>query len=168
MIKQWPNRVVASLALTAGLSTACLAAEIAETKFPWREAGLSERDAATHLLSRFTFGPRLTEIDGVIETGLEAWLETQLAASIEETVLQRKLEPLDILSMSGGEIADTFPFTGRVVIQLAARGLLESSGAPGRPPRRPGESDQAEGGGQGMGGTRAVLQEFYREHGYCW
>ncbi|HEY8021363.1 MAG TPA: hypothetical protein VIH93_09685, partial [Thermoanaerobaculia bacterium] len=38
---------------------------------PWRQAGLSERQAAAHLLNRFAFGPRPGEIDAVVAMGLD-------------------------------------------------------------------------------------------------
>jgi len=47
--------------------------------FPWREAGLTEREAAAHLLNRFSYGPRPGEIDQVLKIGLERWFERQLA-----------------------------------------------------------------------------------------
>ena len=164
---RWPNGLVVSglatcLWAAAGLGTSSLAAEPgAQPRLPWIEAGLSERQAAAHLLNRFTFGPRPKEIDHVVETGLEAWLERQLEAALDESVLEQKLSPLDTLSMSGGEIADGFPFTGRVVIQLANRGLIDPGGTPGSPSQSPN-------GRPGMRGTRGVLERFYRENGYRW
>ena len=42
---------------------------------PWKEAGLTEREAAAHLLNRFSYGPRPGEIEKVIDMGLDRWLE---------------------------------------------------------------------------------------------
>ncbi|HBL30606.1 MAG TPA: DUF1800 domain-containing protein [Acidobacteria bacterium] len=52
--------------------------------FPWQEAGLTEREAATHLLNRFAYGPRPGDVDRVLATGLERWFEQQLAGPREK------------------------------------------------------------------------------------
>ncbi|MGE0493843.1 MAG: DUF1800 domain-containing protein [Vulcanimicrobiota bacterium] len=44
----------------------------------YREAGLTRREAAAHLLSRFTFGARPGEVDQVLAMGLDKWLDQQL------------------------------------------------------------------------------------------
>ncbi len=50
---------------------------------PYREAGLTPRQAAAHLVSRFTFGARPDEVDRVVEIGLEEWFSRQLSATPE-------------------------------------------------------------------------------------
>lgn len=45
---------------------------------PGRQNGLSERQAAVHLLDRFGYGPRPGEVDRLLEIGLETWLDAQL------------------------------------------------------------------------------------------
>ena len=41
------------------------------TTQPWRRAGLTDRQAAAHLLDRFTFGARPGEVERVAAMGLE-------------------------------------------------------------------------------------------------
>lgn len=53
-----------------------------ELYFPYREAGLSREEAAAHLLSRFSFGPRPGEVDEVARQGPEAWFEAQLEGGL--------------------------------------------------------------------------------------
>lgn len=53
-----------------------------ELYFPYREAGLSRQEAAAHLLSRFSFGPRPGEVERVALQGPEAWFAAQLAGGI--------------------------------------------------------------------------------------
>ena len=48
-------------------------------KFPWAQAGLTERQAAAHLLSRFTYGATPGQVDAVVQQGLENWWAQQLA-----------------------------------------------------------------------------------------
>ncbi|MFQ5571098.1 MAG: DUF1800 domain-containing protein [Rhodothermales bacterium] len=87
---------------------------------PYAEAGLTEREAATHLLNRFTFGPRPGDIDRVVNVGLETWLDRQLRADFPEKTLDRRLRPLNALNMPVLEIAKTYPNPG-VVQRMAAR-----------------------------------------------
>ena len=42
---------------------------------PYKQAGLTEKQAALHLLNRFTFGPRPGDVDKLVYMGLENWLE---------------------------------------------------------------------------------------------
>jgi hypothetical protein len=39
-------------------------------RFPFRQAGLTERQAAAHLLSRFTYGATPGQVDAVVKMGL--------------------------------------------------------------------------------------------------
>ena len=80
---------------------------VSSTRFPWKQAGLTEREAAAHLLSRFSYGPRPGEIDRVVKMGLERWFERQLAARQAEPHLER-LDELPALSMPAAEIARTY------------------------------------------------------------
>ena len=41
--------------------------------FPYKKAGLTEREAAAHLMTRFTYGAAPGQIDAVVKTGLEKW-----------------------------------------------------------------------------------------------
>jgi hypothetical protein len=43
-------------------------------KFPWRQAGLTERQAAAHLLSRFTYGATPGQVDVVMQQGWKTGL----------------------------------------------------------------------------------------------
>ena len=49
-----------------------LAGPLAAEKLPWEAAGLTERQAAAHLLDRFAYGPRPGDIDRLLEQGLES------------------------------------------------------------------------------------------------
>ena len=49
---------------------------------PYREAGLSEREAAAHLLDRLAYGARPEDVDSVVEMGVERWAMPALLKSI--------------------------------------------------------------------------------------
>jgi uncharacterized protein (DUF1800 family) len=55
-------------------------------KMPYAKAGLSERQAAAHLLSRFTFGAKPGQIDAILAKGLDNWFEEQLNGSAPESL----------------------------------------------------------------------------------
>lgn len=68
--------------------------EAERTKFPYKKAGLTERQAAAHLLSRFTFGARPGDIDALVNMGLEKWFSQQLAAGLKEDELNKRLSSI--------------------------------------------------------------------------
>ncbi len=92
---------------------------------PWEQAGLTEREAAAHLLDRLTFGPRPGEIDRVLEMGLEAWLDGQLDSSLTEPDLARRLAPLETIGLPPEEAAERYPNPGIVVRQLIESGEID-------------------------------------------
>ncbi|MEL6613240.1 MAG: DUF1800 family protein [Bacteroidota bacterium] len=48
------------------------------SRMPYIEAGLTEREAAAHLLNRFAYGPRPGDVDAMVNQGLDAWFAAQL------------------------------------------------------------------------------------------
>jgi uncharacterized protein (DUF1800 family) len=93
-------------------------------KFPYKAAGLSDRAAAAHLLSRFTFGATPGEIDAVVKEGLEKWFEKQLIANFPDDSLNMMLGRFDALSLSNSEIADIYPRGGREVRMAIRDGVI--------------------------------------------
>ena len=83
--------------------------QINEIHFPYRAQGLTEREAAAHLLSRFTFGAAPGQIDEVVKMGLETWFAKQLEGSFSEDSLQQRLSKFQFLNLSNSQIVNTFP-----------------------------------------------------------
>ncbi|MEJ7672841.1 MAG: DUF1800 family protein [Chitinophagaceae bacterium] len=77
--------------------------------FPFKSAGLTEREAAAHLLSRFTYGATPGQIDEVVNMGLEKWFEQQLNNSLADDSLNQRLRGYDALKLSNEQIVNTFP-----------------------------------------------------------
>lgn len=94
--------------------------EARHRRFPYREAGLTERQAAAHLISRFTYGATPGQVDEVVKMGLEKWFRQQLDAALPDDSLQTMLAQYDALKLSNEQIAETFPKNGQVV-RLAIR-----------------------------------------------
>ncbi|HEV8577494.1 MAG TPA: DUF1800 domain-containing protein [Thermoanaerobaculia bacterium] len=91
---------------------------------PWKEAGLTERQAAAHLLNRFAFGPRPGEVDAVVKVGLDRWFARQLAADLPDGRVEEDLRAFPALRMSTREIAKTYPPPGVVLYQAREAGIL--------------------------------------------
>ncbi|MDE3142979.1 MAG: DUF1800 domain-containing protein [Bacteroidota bacterium] len=89
-------------------------------KFPYKKAGLTKREAAAHLLNRFTFGPTPGQIDEVVNMGLENWFAQQLNETIDDSDLQKRLAGYDALNLTTEQIVNTYPNPGQL-IQLARK-----------------------------------------------
>lgn len=93
-------------------------------KFPYPEAGLTQQEAAIHLLNRFTYGPRQGEVDKILQTGLENWFAGQLAAEQPDQELNSMLAGYDALSMSNEEIVNTFPDVPKLLKMAVEDGVI--------------------------------------------
>ena len=93
-------------------------------QFPWRQAGLTERQAAAHLISRFTYGAKPGQVDAVVQMGLENWFARQLEASLPDDSLDQRLSRYDALELSNTEVANTYPRNGQVVRMAIRDGVI--------------------------------------------
>ena len=84
-------------------------------RFPYKKAGLTEKQAAAHLLNRFTFGPTPGQIDEVVNMGLEKWFAQQLNESLDDTDMLKRLISYDALNLSSEEIVNTYPNPGQII-----------------------------------------------------
>jgi uncharacterized protein (DUF1800 family) len=115
------------LALSLALSAVWVVAQEEKPSaihMPWKQAGLTDRQAAAHLLNRFAFGPRPGEVDAVVKMGLDRWFERQLAGGLPDGKVQEDLRDLPALGMSTAEIFKTYPPTGLVLLQAKQAGVL--------------------------------------------
>jgi uncharacterized protein (DUF1800 family) len=86
--------------------------------------GLTAEQKAIHLLNRITFGPRPGDVERVMKTGWEKFLDEQLHPErIPDQLVEQKLQTIPSVRMSAEEIASTYP-PGVVINQaLQARGI---------------------------------------------
>ncbi len=103
--------------LLAALATSARAAG----DLPWRQAGLTERQAAAHLLDRFAYGPRPGEIDELVALGLGNWVEGQLAGDLPGSVTAAKLSRVPALAMSQSEIVRRFNYGRGPLVKAALK-----------------------------------------------
>lgn len=94
-------------------------------KFPFAKAGLSSREAAAHLLSRFSFGAKPGQVEEVVKMGLENWFQQQLLAGADEAVVNKKLANYESLGMTNEEIVQTFPRPAQLLRKAIRDGAVE-------------------------------------------
>lgn len=75
---------------------------------PYQKAGLTKRQAAAHLLNRFSFGIQPGQIDEVVNMGIENWLQQQLDASLPDTDLEKRISNFEALTMNNEAIVNTY------------------------------------------------------------
>jgi uncharacterized protein (DUF1800 family) len=89
-------------------------------KFPYKQAGLTERQAAEHLLDRFTYGATPGQIDSVMAMGLEKWFDQQLSASQSDDSLDKRLRAYNGINLSNTQVCKIYP-PGFVIRTLAIK-----------------------------------------------
>jgi uncharacterized protein (DUF1800 family) len=92
---------------------------------PYAAAGLTDRQAAAHLLDRFTYGPAPGQIDRVVMEGLERWFARQLRATEYSDDLRDKLSRLESLRKTNREIVREYPRAGRVKRRAIEEGRID-------------------------------------------
>jgi uncharacterized protein (DUF1800 family) len=117
-------------------------------RFPWRQAGLTERQAAAHLLSRFTYGAAPGQVDVVARMGLENWFAEQLASQLPDDSLEQVLSRYDALELSNEEVAETYPRNGQVIRMAVRDGVVDKDSV---------KTDRAT--------YRAVIQNYMQQRG---
>lgn len=146
-------------------------------ELPYARHGWDKREAAAHLLARFTFGAQPGEVESVAEQGLEVWLEQQLTASFPETELQGKLAQLpETYRMSNQQIIAEYPLPFQLKAQARRQGqgemdrreLMRQARQDGaRPPRELGSTLLAQKlyhARYGQAQLREVMTEFWFNH----
>ena len=93
-------------------------------QMPYKKEGLTNNQAAAHLLSRLTFGARPNDVDEVIKMGLGRWVEKQLDASFSNDLINAKLADYETLKMDNETIVNTYLNAGQVVKLSQKAGLL--------------------------------------------
>ena len=92
--------------------------------FPYKGAGLTDKQAAAHLLSRFTYGAKNGDVDFVVKTGLEKWFETQLEGKLNDQELNQMLLKYDAINLSNTEVENLYPRNAQVVRFAVKDGYL--------------------------------------------
>ncbi|TCD03474.1 DUF1800 domain-containing protein [Pedobacter psychroterrae] len=88
---------------------------LASLIFPFKQAGLTEREAAAHLLSRFTYGARPGEVDKVLKIGLEKWFIGQLEGKYSDNELDKLLSEYPDINLTNTEVENKYPRQAKIV-----------------------------------------------------
>jgi uncharacterized protein (DUF1800 family) len=117
--------VAAALCLPGGVAVLSAGTERQPSvHLPWKAAGLTEREAAAHLLNRFAYGPRPGEVDEVVKMGLDRWFERQLAGNLPDPRVTAELRPLSALALPSADIVRTYPNPGEVLREAKKAGAV--------------------------------------------
>ncbi len=92
---------------------------------PWKAAGLTEKQAAAHLISRFTFGNKPGLIDEMADKGLENWFVEQLDGRQNDEALTAKLREYDALGLSNEQVLNTFPRNAKILKLAIDEGFID-------------------------------------------
>ena len=92
--------------------------------FPYKQAGLTERQAAAHLLSRFTYGAKSGDVDAVVKEGLEKWFERQLNGNMSDRELETMLEPYHDINLTNDEVENKYPRQPKVLRMAIKDGII--------------------------------------------
>ncbi|WP_205504256.1 DUF1800 domain-containing protein [Rufibacter psychrotolerans] len=124
-------------------------------QFPHKKAGLTERQAAAHLLSRFTFGARPGQVDEVVKMGLEKWFMQQLQTTLPDQELEQKLAGFASLQMTNEQIAHAYASNSQILRLAIDEGIITKEEARNNIPDK--ESRLA---------YKARLSAFMKEKGF--
>ncbi|MXV15709.1 DUF1800 domain-containing protein [Hufsiella ginkgonis] len=91
---------------------------------PYKKAGLTDKQAAAHLLSRFSYGPTPGQVAAVAEMGPENWLREQLDGKMPDDALNQRLEIYDAIDLSNEQVAQTYPKPGQIIRIGVKEGII--------------------------------------------
>lgn len=111
----WLKRSIAVFSLIASTAFIPVDPYSSTIRMPYQQAGLSKEQAAAHLLNRFSFGIQPGQINEVVKTGLENWLQQQLEASLPDTELDKRLAGFDALKMNNEEIVNHYLTPAQII-----------------------------------------------------
>lgn len=94
--------------------------------FPYENGGLSEEEAAIHLLSRFTYGYNALDLQEVHDEGLEKWFFRQLQGDMAENELTELLVPYADAMLDNKTLSEKYPRNTRVRRMMIDEGYIPS------------------------------------------
>lgn len=91
----------------------------------YKKAGLTDRQAALHLLNRFTFGPKPNDIEELLKIGADKWFSQQLSAKFSNADLNSRLANYDAINLSNEEVNKIFPKNAQVLRMAIKDGFID-------------------------------------------
>ena len=142
---------LALLVLGIPASASEFAASAETLRLPWHAAGLSEAEAAAHLLDRLAYGARPGDVERLTAMGIEAWVAGQLDGDLADPRIESILAGFATLRLSSRETSERFPSVGRLLREAEIEGIVKPEDF------RDGELDPA---------ARARVLDYARKQGY--
>lgn len=93
--------------------------------FPYKKAGLTERQAAAHLLSRFSYGSKEGDVDALVKMGLERWFQQQLDGQLPDDSLNVMLSRFPDINLSNTEVENKYPRSNVVLKRAIQDGFIQ-------------------------------------------
>ena len=92
---------------------------------PYKKMGLTQEQAAAHLLGRFSFGATPGQVKEVVDMGLDKWLQQQFDGKLPDDEVAKRLpaSEYDALTLTDEQIVNTYLNAGQV-IRIAAKNNL--------------------------------------------
>jgi uncharacterized protein (DUF1800 family) len=79
------------------------------TGFTTSDSKLTDRQRALHALNRLAFGPRPGEVDVIMKTGVDVWIEQQLhPEGIPDRAVEARVAALPTMTLSNAQIVKTY------------------------------------------------------------
>lgn len=94
-------------------------------RFPYQKAGLTDKEAAAHLISRFSFGVNPGQVEEVAKMGVEKWFAEQLEGSIGDKLIEERLAGYESLKMNNQQIVQTYPKAGQILKMAIRNGEID-------------------------------------------
>ncbi len=94
-------------------------------KMSYKKAGLTEQEAALHLLNRFTFGPKPGQVEEVVKQGLENWFLAQLQGAPDNEAVRVRLAGYPALTMPTDSIVNTYLQPAQLLRLAIAKGYID-------------------------------------------
>jgi uncharacterized protein (DUF1800 family) len=115
----------AAFTLLSAFSQSHLSAPEPKINLPYKKMGLTQEQAAAHLLGRFSFGATPGQVKAVANMGLEKWLEQQLEGKLPDDEVNKRLAGYDALALNNQTIVNTYLNAGQVIRVAAKNNLLD-------------------------------------------
>jgi uncharacterized protein (DUF1800 family) len=135
-------------------------------RLPWKQAGLTERQAAAHLLNRFAFGPRPGQVDEVVSEGLDHWFEGQLSGILPDPKLDARLREFPALTLSQAEIVRVYPPENAVIAEARRDGVVSQELVGEAKAEKAGGPAPMDGEDPARRRLRERLEQYSQQHGY--
>ena len=94
---------------------------------PFKKMGLTQEQAAAHLLGRFSFGIKPGQVKEVVDMGLDKWFQQQLDGNLNDDEVAKRLPSnlYDALALNNETIVNTYLNAGQIIRLAAKNNLLD-------------------------------------------